>query len=205
MKKVMIACIAVLAFSAMAVAQVPGAQTDVYQVNYFSNNAAALEAGFFSAAVRIVNPGVQGTPLSANHGRICADIYVFDTTQEMLECCRCPITANGYRQIGLFPGLTGNPLTGVVPDNGVIKIVADATTNCNEQAPTPVPDLRAWATHYQAWLPGTFFLTEEEFQDAPLTAAELQFLGTACSFVQYLGSGAGVCSCSATLGGGTGI
>src|SRR5581483_11948916 len=64
---------------------------NVYQLNYFSgrNNAAGADS-----FVRIINSGTNGDPLSSNEGKVCANIYMFDSTQEMLECCSCKLTAN---------------------------------------------------------------------------------------------------------------
>jgi hypothetical protein len=130
---------------------------------------------------------------------------VFDTTQEMLECCHCPITANGIAELSVLNDLTQEPLTGFpAPDAGVIKVVSDI--RCNEQAPVPYPTLLGWATHIQQPTTGSFVTTEDSFKKAPLSSAvpdepvdpttsELLFLGQACSFVQYLGSGKGVCTC----------
>ena len=141
----------------------------------------------------------MGTPIAPGHGTICADIYVFDATQEMVECCSCPITANGILQLSLLNDLTQNPLTGFpAPSDGVIKVVSDTAANCNETAPEPVPALLSWQTHTQQPITGTFVTTEDEFQPAYLTPDELAFLGQACAFVQYLGSGKGVCQCGAT-------
>ncbi len=167
----------------------------VYQVNYYANrNNSALA----DSVVRVINPGVVGTPISPDHGTICADIYVFDSTQEMLECCSCPITANGILELSLLNDLMQNPLTGFpAPDSGVIKIVSDVGANCNELAPQPIPTLLGFASHVQQPIAGTFVTTEDEFQPAYLSQDELAFLGQACSFVQYLGSGKGVCQCGA--------
>ncbi|HMK31243.1 MAG TPA: hypothetical protein VK473_16285 [Terriglobales bacterium] len=168
---------------------------DVYWVNYYSNRYASVSA--YDQTVRIINPGEQGTPLSSGHGTVCADIYVFDATQEMTECCACPITANGLLTLSVNHDLTSNPLQGWPPaPNGVIKIVSDNRANCDPTSPVPTPDLRAWGTHLQR--PGGEILvtTEDEFEAAPLQQNELSFLGQACSFVQFLGSGKGVCSCS---------
>src|ERR1700756_1059264 len=69
------------------------AQTlDVYQVTYYDNNVegAPLDSG----TIRVINPGLTGSPISPNQGTLCANIYVFDDTQEMIECCSCPVTAN---------------------------------------------------------------------------------------------------------------
>jgi hypothetical protein len=172
------------------------AQTfDVYQLNYYSNRNNAANA---DQTVRVVNPGTVGTPISAGHGTICADIYVFDATQEMIECCSCPITANGLLELSILNDLTQNPLTGFpAPGSGVIKIVSDTGANCNELAPQPIPTLIGYASHVQQPIAGTFVTTEDEFQDAYLAQEELAFLGQACSFVQYLGSGKGVCQCGA--------
>jgi len=176
--------------------------SDVYQVNYFSNRLNSVNMTVVSdvarldQTVRIINPGEQGTPLSAHHGTVCADIYVFDSNQEMSECCSCPITANGLLILSVNYDLTSNPLTGwPPPSDGVIKIVSDNQANCDPTSPVPTPDIRAWATHLQAPSYNYLVTTEEEFPVAALQQDELSFLGQACSFVQFLGSGKGVCSC----------
>src|SRR5215467_6018660 len=119
--------------------------SDVYQVSYYSNNAPSPGVAHADAAVRVINTGQQGTPISTGHGTVCADIYVFDNTQEMLECCACKITANGLLELSIKNNLFQNPLTGLagISDKGVIKIVSDNRANCNETSPVPVPDLRA--------------------------------------------------------------
>jgi len=186
MKKLFVLTLVVLC-SAMVMAQ-------CYSVNYYSNRNNTAGADQF---VRVINPGTQGTPLTpSTHGAICADVYVFDANQEMVECCHCPITANGLLELSVLNDLTAKPLTGFpAPNSGAIKIVSDAYSNCNETAPSPIPELLAWGTHVQQPVSGAFVTTEEEFQGAPLTEDELGFLGQACSFVQYLGSGKGVCTC----------
>src|SRR5215471_6700437 len=96
------------------------AQTaDVYQVTYYDNNVAnpTLDSG----TIRIINPGLTGSPITSDQGVLCANIYVFDDTQEMVECCSCPVTANWLLTISIND-LTENPLT-VQPFRGVIKIV----------------------------------------------------------------------------------
>jgi hypothetical protein len=199
LKKLSIIALVTLAATVIAFAQtdtLDGNILSVYQLNYYANSNNPAGADQF---VRIVNPGVQGTPLSPGHGTICADIYVFDATQEMLECCSCPVTANGILDLSLSRHLVQNPLTGFPgPNSGVIKIVSDSRTNCNEMAPYPTPMLLAWGTHVQQPVAGTYVTTEDQFINAWLTREELAFLGQACSFVQYLGSGKGVCKCGST-------
>jgi len=171
--------------------------SDVYWVNYYSNRFFnATGPAPFDQTVRIINPGEQGTPISAGHGAVCADIYVFNDDQEMIECCDCRITANGLLTLSVNNNLTGNPLTGFPPPrNGVIKIISDNRSNCDATSPVPTPDVRAWATHLQAPGGAALVTTEDEFLGANLQQDELSFLGQACSFVLFLGSGKGRCSC----------
>jgi len=189
-------CIAALVALTVALATPSFAQvvaTDAYQVNYYANNGAGLDQ-----SVRIINTGQTGSPISSDHGRLCADIYVFDQNQEMLECCSCPITANGLLTLSVATDLTASVLTNVPAPTGVIKIVADQNaaagarcTNAAQQIVAPVNGgLRAFGTHNQI-----VGLTETLFQPAPLTNTEQAFLGNACSFVIYLGSGRGACRC----------
>ena len=171
---------------------------DVYKVNYFDFNSPTL--GSFpvpDATVHIDNPGLT-------YGNLCAMIYVFAADQQLTECCGCVETHNGLRRLSVRTNLTANPLTGVVPFSGVIKVVSAAVNNspCDPTSNvTPKANLRVWATHIQ---PGTAFgsfggliwpVTETESSDSTLGATELANLQAQCSFINILGSGAGVCSC----------
>jgi hypothetical protein len=183
----------------LAFAQTVG--EDIYWVNYFANR---NNTAGFDQAVNITNPGVQGSPLSANEGELCANIYVFAADQQMTECCSCPITADGLLTLSLNSNLTGNPMTSVSPSSGMIKLVSSSGTGgaCDPTALSAVtgssnvePDLRAWESHLVQTTPGTLFTTETSFAPAPLGADEAAFLPYTCRFVQYLGSGKGVCTC----------
>ena len=164
--------------------------TDVFRVNYFANNHVS---GAPDATVRIDNPGTYNT------ANLCAMIYVFDNDQQLSECCGCITTANGLRTLSVGHDLTGNPLTGVVSNNGVIKVVS-AIPNNSPCDPTSgyevVPALREWGSHVQNKVGTAFPITETEFSNATLSAGELDFnLIEQCLFAQRLGSGHGVCSC----------
>src|SRR5689334_2986089 len=165
---------------ALALVTSAAAQTvnDAYSVGYFER----FRGVFF------VNTGQIGSPIDAasNLGNVCADIYVFDANQEMLACCSCPLTAN---ELSFLTEV--DILTSVSVPRGVIKVVADA--GCDETSiPRPVPGgLRVWGKNLQAG--GR--VTEFVYPTVPLTATESQFLGQACSFVHYLGSGKGTCAC----------
>ena len=170
--------------------------SDVYQVNYFANR---NNTAGFDQVVNITNPGVQGSPLSSNEGALCANLYVFAADQQLTECCAFPITADGLLTLSINNDLTGNPLTSVSPSSGVVKLVSSAKTGACD--PTSI-DHRwqhragsgSWGTHLVQTTPGTLFTTETAFAPAPLSATEAEFLPYTCRFVQYLGSGKGVCT-----------
>jgi hypothetical protein len=166
----------------------------VYQLNYFSNRNNPAGA---DVSVRIINTGTHGDPLSSNEGRVCANIYMFDQQQEMLECCACKLTANDLMTLSVNNNLMQNPLTGFpAPDTGAIKIVSDYKSTCDPTTlNNPRYQLVAWATHIQQPVTGTFVTTETAFTPGQLSYQEQNFLPLACAFVRFLGSGKGTCSC----------
>ena len=169
-------------------AGVASAQTDVYKVNYFSNNGVGTAP---AATVRIDNPGLT-------YGNLCAMVYVFDADQQLTECCGCVETHNGLRTLNVRTDLTSNPLTGVLSTNGVIKIVSAAVNNspCDPTSNvTPKANLRAWVTHIQNAVGTAYPITETESSDSTLGATELANLQAQCAFINILGSGQGICSC----------
>jgi hypothetical protein len=197
-RSIRLVCTAALVALVVATATASFAQVvarDAYQLNYFSGNVpdAANEGAGSDAAVRIINTGQNGSPLSTNQGTVCASIYVFDANQEMLACCSCAITANGLLTLDIGDQLVENTLTTVEPETGVIKVVADVKTRCDATSiVSPIEGaLRSFGVHLQTGGAAT----ETLFQTAPLTNTEQAFLGNACSFVVYLGSGKGTCSC----------
>ncbi|HZQ22904.1 MAG TPA: hypothetical protein VFA89_08905 [Terriglobales bacterium] len=194
--------VAVVLCVGTAWAQLPD---DVYFVNYYVG---ANTTGNADGRVRIDNPGVN------NGADICADIYVFDNTEEMVECCGCNLTPDDLKVFSINRDLTSNATETV--HSGVLKIVSaqqnpTATRLCdptggnkkgiNVDNIVPAPDIRAWATHIQN--PYTtrkgYVFTEEEFQDATLTTAELNTLQETCFNLQNAGTGRGVCSCGTGL------
>ena len=188
-----------LVFAGLVIAGVSFASAqDVYKVNYFDTNVPSV-AGVPvpGATVRIDNPGLT-------YGNLCAMIYVFAADQQLAECCGCVETHNGLRKLSVRRDLTSNPLTGVVPISGVIKVVSAAVNDspCDPTANvTPKANLRVWVTHVQDGTPlGSFGgivwpVTETESSDSPLGATELANLQAQCAFVNILGSGSGICSC----------
>ncbi len=92
---------------------------DPFAVNYF-NNANTVGP---DDTLRIVDPDEYDAAPDA-----CANIYVFDPTEEMEACCACPITPAGRLDFSVNHQLTNNLLSGGVIHSGTIKVVK---TNLN--------------------------------------------------------------------------
>jgi len=194
----------------LCVFTVSAAAQAVFQINYFANNGVA---GAPDATVRLDNPGsplvvvddtVTTNGITGGDVDLCAMIYVFDNDQQLSECCGCLMTPDGLRTLSVTHNLTNNPLTGVVSNNGVIKVVSAlpniVSTNNDPCDPTsefvPVATTRAWASHVENKVGTSYPVTETPFTDATLSEEELEFnLIEQCSFAQRLGSGHAVCSC----------
>ncbi len=158
-------------------------------VNYF-DLANAQQSGY-DGAIRLANPGLTA-------GGLCAMMYVFDQNQELNECCGCPVSDSGLRSISLRLDLTANPLTGVKPQTGVIKIVpSDLGQNpqCDPGSLTPAGVILGWGSNVQLLSDGTFQVTETKFEMAPLSDGETTSLVSECNFLKQAGSGQGICSC----------
>ena len=189
MKKVACTILSILAvalvlgvISATAVAQ----DNSTYAVTYYSN---ANTAGAPDATVRVINDGDTG-------GTLCAAFYVFDDSQEMQECCSCPVTADGLIAESVNRSLLANSLTSFVNVKGVIKVVSTnaPSGSCDPTKGSPTAGIRGWATHIQRATSG-YAITETELHDANLAASELAGLQQFCSFEIILGSGRGTCTC----------
>ena len=157
-----------------------------YAVTYYSN---ANTAGAPDATVRVINDGDTG-------GTLCAAFYVFDDSQEMQECCSCPVTADGLIAESVNRSLLANSLTSFVNVKGVIKVVSTNAPSgpCDPTKGSPTAGIRGWATHIQRATSG-YAITETELHDANLGSAELAGLQQFCSFEIVLGSGRGTCTC----------
>jgi hypothetical protein len=142
-------------------------------------------------AIKLENP-------TAIDGNICAMIYVFDTREEMGECCGCLLTPNQIRY-GSIKALIGSKWIGQLPSQGVIQIVSAVPNNGASCAPTTsylaTPTLDGWITHAQT-MSGISSLTEVPLTDNGNTdSAEGNNLVFLCGAIQGNGSGFGVCTC----------
>jgi trimeric autotransporter adhesin len=165
------------------IAVLPVAATD-----YFSN----AHNPVIDGTLTLVNTGLTG-------GDLCAMVYVFDSSQEMNECCGCPVSQDaGMKTLSIDNDLTSNTLTGVPLTTGVIRVIpADLASNptCNAGTVTPAGVVMPWSTHIQLFAPGAYSATETESQMHPLNKSELTDLESDCAFIQKLGSGHGICTC----------
>jgi hypothetical protein len=157
-------------------------------VSYF-NHAAVVQSGL-DGTVQIVNPGLDP-------GNLCAMVYVFDQNQELNECCGCTISDNGMRTLSVTNDLTANPLTGIKPNVGEVRVVpSDPSQNpqCDPANIAPAGALAAWSANPQVQGGGAQ-ITESSFRTVTLTTNEQGFLSNMCSYLEKLGSGKGICSC----------
>jgi hypothetical protein len=167
-----------------------------YGVTYYSNaNPASGVPGAPAiavpdATVRVINDGNTG-------GNLCAAFYVFDDSQEMQECCSCPVSADGVIAESVNRFLLANSLTSFVNHKGVIKVVSTnaPSGSCNPTNGAATAGIRGWATHIQRGTSPAFVVTETPLHNANLSAAELASLQQFCSFEIILGSGRGTCYC----------
>ena len=157
---------------------------DTYKVGYFNNGGTTPDE-----AVQMTNVGTTAG------GNICAAIFVFDPSQELSECCSCFLSPDGLRTLDVNVDLLGNPLTGVGLTSGTVKVVSVTPSKTGNPcplptAPKPTSGVRAWGTHVYSG-----DVTETDYQDSGLSAAELSALGAQCSAVKLVGSGKGICTC----------
>ncbi len=179
--------LAIFALAAVASAQIVPAPADAFQVQYVAN----LNVG--ESYINLVNAGtVNGFDPAGN---ICANIYAHTPDQQLIACCACPVTPNGVKTLSAKVDLFTNTLTPGVANDGVVKIIAATTCNPASVAPEAmVSGLRAWRTtlHLNTTT-GAYQLTENVFQNAPLSETELLKETTYCGFIQANGSGFGIC------------
>jgi hypothetical protein len=155
----------------------------VYFTTYFANNVAAAPDG----TVRFINDG------DAAGADLWASIYVFDDSQELTECCSCDITADGVLSESVKNQLTANPLTGIKPVRGVIKVISSSVYAGGPNFTNkPTAGLRGWATHIQSASnrypngPAPYSQTETAFADSNLVAGEEALLENLCMYDHLL-------------------
>lgn len=184
--------------------RIPG---DAFQVSYSAN----LNIG--DSVINITNTGARGAGLAAGTtasvtGAICVNAYAFSPDEQVIACCSCPVTPNGLVSLSAKQDLISNTLTPAVPTSIVIKLLATipiggtCTSSASMATVTGLTQgLAAWGTTLHATpAAGMFRGTETRFIPATLSPGELDRITTACTFINALGSGFGICR-SCRLGG----
>jgi hypothetical protein len=177
----------VLTISGTALAQ---GDNSVYFVTYYANNV----SGAPDATLRVINDGEAGSIRAV-------DIYIFDDSQELVACGSCQISPDGLLSEDVKTELTNNPLTGRVPSRGVIKVISEKYVNSTpptQFSPSPLADMRGWATHIERATPtsGAYATTEAPLADSNLSTGEQSLLGNLCYYASLLGSGQGTITCT---------
>jgi hypothetical protein len=167
------------------------AQDNVFALSYFSN---ANTRGAPDAVLRLVNDGTLSDASPA--GDLCASIYVFDSIEELSECCSCRITPNGILSLSVNTNLTHDLLTGKTLTRGIVKVVSSTLSGgwCNAGVMAPQSGIRGWITHVQR-ANRSFSITEEELTDSTYGSAEAADLAEDCTVLTELENSQGVCSC----------
>jgi hypothetical protein len=182
----------------LAIVAGPAVPPGAYLVSYAPN----LISG--DSYVNLTNTGVRNGFDPA--GGICANVYAFDSSEELISCCSCYVTPDGLKSLSAKQDLVSNTLTLGVTGSLVIKLLASAPvtgSTCSAAAAAPVLEagLRGWGTSlHQNTASGKFEVTENVFQSSELSVSELTKLTTYCGFIQANGSGFGLCR-SCRLGG----
>jgi len=189
------AAVAILCLTSTGYAQSTASEgfNDAYYLAYYGG----ANLGLPAAEVNIVNPGSTGgysyfdpNAPGRYYGDLCANIYVFTSDQQMVECCSCFLSPNALRTLNIDVDLTSNPLTSTKPNQGLIKIVSsDIDTNQGDgacsgsstnpagkseftdvaQEPySPEGSLRSWSTHIRPTTGSLFTLTETSFRHADI-------------------------------------
>lgn len=164
---------------------------DAYLVGYAAN----LTAG--DSYVDLSNAGAARALVPG--GDICANVYVFDSDEQLIACCACLLTPNNLKALSVRNDLISNPLTAGRPTSVTIGLVASAPVSgaCSPASPsaqTLEPGLRAWATTVHALPAGGYGVTENQLAIAPLDDSGLTKLTSTCAFIQSNGSSHGICT-----------
>jgi hypothetical protein len=167
------------------------AQDNVFALSYFSN---AHTRGAPDGVLRLINDGTVSDASPA--GDLCASLYVFDSVEQLSECCSCRVTPNGILSVSVNTNLTSSPLTGKTVTRGIVKVVSSKLSGgrCDPNVVAPQTGIRGWITHVQRASMG-FSITEEELTDSTYGSLESADLAEDCMVLTELASGMGVCSC----------
>lgn len=127
---------------------------------------------------------------------VCANIYVF-SDEAPVACGGCLVSPNGTRSVYLQT-LIDNPIRGIVPGLGVIKVVYSRPSftfpelnYCDATNSAPLSGLKTFRQRGSS---------ELELDEIPLSKDELTQLNEDCSAVEVVGGlGPGIITCPGTV------
>ena len=169
----------------------------------YYNTASSPQVQFFADnTVELINPvgSANGAILNQPVVNACAMIYVFDTNENMGECCGCLVTPQGLLTLSVKDNLTGNWAgPGGSSAAGTIDVISASTNggnaaSCNAATSyTLYPALNGYITH-------SLGSAEVQFADAGDPSSTLQTsLITQCAHLHGNNTSASFCSCNNTL------
>jgi hypothetical protein len=186
--------VVVLALAGSPIAQAQGSPSP-YSLGYYSL-AHQTSNTVPDGTLRLINDGNVSD--ASPTGDLCGAIYVFDNSENMLTCCSCKITPNGYLSLSVNNNLTSHVAPNKLPTRGVIKVLS-STTNAGKCDPTNVNQqtgIHGWIAHLQR-ASSSFQITEAELKESALDANEFADLQEDCQVILTQGAGGeGFCTCT---------
>jgi len=163
--------------------------TNTYSDDYYSN---AQVSGVADGTMRIVDDTTNN---------LCALIFVFNSSEQLEECCGCPFTPDQENTLSVNTDLTANPVDPAVftADGSVVMVSSNAGyPTCDpRKAAGAKAELHGWLTHPQTG----DFLTEDEFTVPSVpSAATISSLTAACAALDSVASGTAFCNCGVSDG-----
>ncbi len=184
---------------------------DAFQIRYASN----LTQG--DSVIKVANTAANGAPPicvcfgTNNPYNICVNVYAFSPDSQLVSCCSCLISPNGFVSLSVNQDLLSNTVTGVRPNSVVVKLVNTGATadfsgrSCTNSAalagsssfPVAGGMLAFGTTVHATTVAGAFAVTETPFLHSMLSSAELASITNRCANVIGNGSAFGICpSCA---------
>jgi hypothetical protein len=152
----------------------------------------ATNLGSGDSTFNLTNPGTIGG--SDPGGDICANVYVFDPSQELIACCSCPLTPNHLKTLSVGADLIRNTLTPGIPSGVTVAFIPSTACDASAVNSTNIaPGLAGWGITLHAVPGGGFGVTETKLQPALLSPSELKRMTSQCGFIEANGSKFGIC------------